>query len=429
MELGEPTIIVICLLFSAFFSGLEMAFISSDRLFIELKSKQGIISSKIVAKFVDNPNRFLATMLIGNNLALVTYGIYMAALLEPWIQTNLVAPFDNDIPALIIQTLISTAIVLVTAEFVPKSFFLINPDRLLHVFAYPANAIYWLMTPLSEAVNVSSRFLITRVLGLKYEESKTVLGLADLNNYIKKNLNTGSSDDTEAEIDTKIFDNALEFKTVKVRDCMIPRTEIIAIDIEGSIDELSESFITSGHSKVLVYKGSIDDIVGYCHSIELFKKPKSIEEILSRVMIVPETLLANELMIQFIAKRRSIAVVLDEYGGTSGIVTMEDIIEEIFGEIQDEHDVEDLIEEKVDPFSYILSARHEVEYLNDKYGWTLPEGDYETLGGLILEVNENIPNKGDVITIGDYMVTVLALENYRIDRVKFAIIPQLGINS
>ncbi|CAN0217453.1 unnamed protein product, partial [Chrysoparadoxa australica] len=218
--------------------------------------------------------------------------------------------------------------------------------------------------------------------------------------------------------DAKIFNNAIEFKTVKVRECMIPRTELIAVDVEGKIDDLRKAFIESGHSKILVYRESIDDVIGYCHSLEMFKKPTEIKQILSPVLIVPETVLANELLIQFITQRKSIALVVDEYGGTSGIVTMEDVIEEIFGEIRDEHDDEYLVEEAIDENNFILSARHEIDYLNDKYDWELPDGDYDTLGGLILSIHEDIPQVDEEIDLPPFKFTIFTMEDNRIDKVK-----------
>ncbi|MEO1051493.1 MAG: hemolysin family protein, partial [Bacteroidota bacterium] len=385
--------ILLTLLFSAFFSGIEIAYVSADKLQIELKGQTGSYSSRLLSKLVRKPpSYFIGATLTGNTIALVLYGIFMANLLEPKISDLWFGIFGNDAPdiaVMIIQTIVSTLIVLVTAEFLPKSLFLINPNSLLTILAIPAWIAYWvLLVPVFLVVNLS-KLIIVKILRLEYSESKPVFGLTDLNNYIQR-LSEAAAEDNKVEVDAKIFTNALEFKTVRVRECMIPRTEITSIDVEGGIEELKKSFVDSGHSKILVYKDSIDDVIGYTHSSELFKKPKSITHILTPIIIVPETMLANELMIQFITEHKSLALVVDEFGGTSGIVTMEDIIEEIFGEIQDEHDEEDLPEQKVDEHTYILSARHEIDYLNDKYGWQLPEGEYETLGGLILSITEDL---------------------------------------
>ncbi|MEQ8533854.1 MAG: hemolysin family protein, partial [Imperialibacter sp.] len=268
---------------------------------------------------------------------------------------------------------------------------------------------------------LSSKFVITKILRFEYSEDKPIFGLIDLNNYLK-NLSTSENQNDNREVDAKIFNNALEFKTVKVRDCMVPRPEIVAVDIEDGIEELKNAFIESGHSKIVIYKNTIDEVIGYCHSLEVFKKPKDIKSILTPIIIVTETSLVNELMIQFLTERKSLALVVDEYGGTSGIVSMEDIIEEIFGEINDEHDDdEDLVEEKIDQRNYILSARLEIDYLNDRYDLNLPVGDYETLGGLILSVNENIPEVNDIIEVAPFVITVYSKTDNRIDRVKLTV--------
>lgn len=278
------------------------------------------------------------------------------------------------------------------------------------------------MTLVAMPIAFLSKKVIIYVLRQEYSVDRPVFGLTDLSNYIQRNTREDIKE-ANIELDTKIFNNALEFKTVKVRECMIPRTELSAIDIDDDINELKEEFIESGHSKVLIYKNnSIDEIIGYCHVLELFKKPKEIESILTPVVIVPETTLANELMIQFIQERKSLALVVDEFGGTSGIVTLEDVIEEIFGEIQDEHDEdEDWVEQKITDGRYKLSARHEVDYLNDKYGWGIPEGDYDTLGGFILSVTESIPNVNDLVRIPPFEIRILTMEDARIDNVMFSV--------
>lgn len=412
--------ILTSLLFSAFFSGIEIAFISADKLHIEVMSKRGTFTGNILSEFVSKRSRFLATTLVGNNLSIVLYGILMTKLLEPWLYQALPEALSEDIVILIIQSLISTIIVLITAEFLPKSLFMLNPDTMLTVFALPMAAIYYLLYPVVFLIARISRFIITVILRFDYSEDKPVFGLTDLNNYIKKNILNVEKDD-DAEIDVKIFNNAIEFKTIRVRECMIPRTEIIAVDVEDEIEELKTAFIQSGHSKIIVYKESIDDVIGYCHSLELFKKPTEIKDILTPILIVPETMLANELLIQFITERKSIALVVDEYGGTSGIITMEDVIEEIFGEIRDEHDDEYLVEEQIDDKNFILSARHEIDYLNDKYNWALPEGDYDTLGGMILTFHEDIPQINEVIDISPFKFTIFTMEENRIDKVKLTI--------
>lgn len=411
--------ILVSLVFSAFFSGIEIAFVSADKLHIELRGKKGDTAARILSSFVKNPGQFIATTLIGNTIALVIYGVFMARLLDPFIQSILPDILNNDVSLLIIQTILATLVVLFTAEFLPKSIFMINPNWMLSILSFPMLLIYWVMYPVVWAVVNFSRVLIVNVFKLEYSEDKPAFRLTDLDNYIKNTLL--SDEESNVELDTRIFNNALEFKTIRVRECMNPRTEIIAVDIEDPIEELKDAFVESGHSKIIIYRESIDDVIGFCHSLELFKKPKSINDILTPIMIVPETMLANELMIQFIAERKSIALVVDEYGGTSGIVTIEDIIEEIFGEIQDEHDDEDLEEQQLDDTTFIFSARHEIDYLNEKYALTLPIGDYETLGGLILTETGDLPKEGETVELGPYLLTIQSVEDIRIDLVKLII--------
>ncbi|MBY5951812.1 hemolysin family protein [Algoriphagus sp. NF] len=420
METSYLIYVIITLLFSAFFSGIEIAYISANKLQIELQSKQGAFAGKVLSGFVQQPGQFIGTTLMGNTISLVLYGIFMAFLLEPPLAAWLPEGFNQQAVILILQTVISTIIVLVTAEFLPKSLFMLNPNSMLNVFALPFLIIYYLMYPVVWAVVGLSRFFITKILRLEYSEDKPVFTVTDLNSFIQNHLQQDKSEGNP-EIDTKIFDNAVEFKTIRVRECMIPRTDIVAVEVEDDIEELKEVFAESGHSKIIVYRETIDDVIGYCHQLELFKKPKTIEEILTPIIIVPESALANELLIQFIQERKSLALVVDEFGGTSGIVSMEDIIEEIFGEIEDEYDSDDLIEQKISEHEFLLSARHEIDYLNDKYGWELPLGDYETLSGLILSYTENLPKKGESIIIGPYTFSVVSKQEHRIDSLRLKI--------
>jgi len=413
-------IVIVSLILSAFFSGVEIAFISADKLHIELRSQQGNLSDRILSGFLKKPSWFITTTLIGNNVTLVIYGIFMAFLLEPVIMNLFPGYLDNQLTFFVVQTVVATFIVLITAEFLPKSLFLIHPNKMISAMAIPIYVIYIIFFPAVWIIVKLSKFTIEKILRLEYSEDKPVFGLIDLNQYIRKML-----EDQEAakkqEVDAKIFSNALEFKKVKVRDCLVPRTELITVSVEDSIEDLKNAFIESGYSRVLVYKESIDNIIGFCNSIELFKKPNEIRDILAPITIVPETFLANELLIQFIAERKNIALVVDEYGGTSGVVTIEDIIEEIFGEIQDEHDEEDLLELEEDENNYIFSARHEIDYLNDKYKFNLPEGDYETLGGLILSVTEDFPKEKEVIEFNEFFFTIETIENNRIDQIRLTL--------
>ncbi len=416
--------VLICLLFSALFSGIEIAFISADKLRIELANKNGKLYGKLLSRFVKQPTRFIGTTLVGNNIALVLYSFFMATLLEPFLTTHLPSSVNNDVTILILQTVLATFLVLVVAEFTPKSVFLIDPNGLLSGFAVPMTIIYYILYPVVSIIDKISKFTIIHILGFDYREDKPVFGLTDLNNYIKNTLSEEVIEqkpdhlNPNPRVNTKIFNNALEFKTVKVRECMIPRTEVVAVDVEDSLDELKEAFINSGHSKIVVYKESIDEVIGYCHSLELFKKPKSISQILTPIIIVPETMPANELMIQFITEHKSLALVVDEFGGTAGIVSIEDIIEEIFGEIQDEHDAEDWVELKIDENTYLISARHEIDYLNEKYNWEIPAGDYDTLGGYILSITGEIPTTGNIIRVPPFTFTVMSMRENRIDNVK-----------
>jgi putative hemolysin len=412
--------VLLTLVFSALFSGIEIAFISANKLQIELENKQGMLSGKILSAFIQKPGQFIGTTLIGNTVALVLYGIFMAYLLEPLLFQLLPLAFRNQGTILLLQTIISTLIVLVTAEFLPKSIFMLNPNNMLSVFAVPFAIIYYFFYPVVWFVVGLSRFFITKILRLEYSEDKPVFKVTDLNSFIKNNL-LHAKKDSKVEIDTKILDNAVEFKTIKVRECMVPRTDIVAVDVEDPIEELKKIFDESGHSKIIVYRESIDDVIGYCHQLELFKKPKNIEDILTPIIIVPESALANDLMIQFIKERKSLALVVDEFGGTSGIVSMEDIIEEIFGEIQDEYDSDDLVEQLLGDNEYLFSARHEIDYLNEKYGWSLPYGDFETLAGFLLSITEDIPQKGQTIIYQNFIFTIVAKLDHRIETVKIKV--------
>jgi CBS domain containing-hemolysin-like protein len=419
MEYYQGTIILITLIFSAFFSGTEIAFVTSSKLQIELQRKQGQLSGRILSFFTQKPSRLINTALVGNTIALVIYGYFMALILEPLIMRILPDYLTNPGIILVVQTIISTLLVLFTAEFTPKSIFLINPNRLLTILAYPIMIIFIVMFPLVWVIEQMSRFIIVHLLRQNFSEDRPVFGLTDLRSYIQRNTHKDIKE-TKVELDTKIFNNALEFKTVKVRECMIPRTEISAVEFEDSIEDLKKEFMDSGHSKVLVYRESIDEVIGYCHALALFKKPQDIESILSPILIVPETMLVNALMIQFIQERKSLALVVDEFGGTSGLVSLEDVIEEIFGEIQDEHDDEDWIEEKLEENKYMFSARHEIDYLNEQYHFNIPEGDYDTLGGFILSVTENIPHVNETIVVSPFKIKIISMEDARIDRVVFA---------
>ena len=408
----QVVLIVVCLLFSAFFSGLEIAYISRNKLNFEIKSKSKSVFGKIFALFNRNNSEFIATMLIGNNLSLVMYGLVMAQLLEPMLSF-----INNDISILIIQTLVSTVIVLITAEYIPKSIFLINPDKLLITFSIPLLIIYLILNPVVKVVMIFSKWFIIKILNQDYSDEKVVFRLTDLNDYIKRVV--VNDKEIQSKNVTEFFNNALALKTVKVRDCMIPRTEIISIDKRDSILELKNIINDSGFSKIIIYKSSIDHIIGYCHGLSLFNNPKTIKEIIRPITFINETNLASEVLFKFMSEQINIAVVIDEYGGTSGILTLEDIIEEIFGEIIDEFDDNVFLENKVNNNAYNFSARLEIEYLNSKYNFKIPVGEYDTLGGFILDFNKNLPKKGEIIKFDNYLIKILSMNDNRIDSVFF----------
>jgi CBS domain containing-hemolysin-like protein len=420
METSYLIYVGITLVFSAFFSGIEIAYISANKLQIELQKKQGMWSGKVLSKFLAKPGQFIGTTLIGNTIMLVLYGTFMAFLLDAPLRNLFPESINNEAVILISQTFLSTLLVLITGEFLPKSLFMLDPNRMLNFFALPFLIIYSVMYPIVWLIVALSKGFITQVLRLDYNEEKPVFTITDLNSFIKdqmgQNRNSGN-----VEVDSKIFDNAIEFKTVRIRECMIPRTDIVAVEVSDPIEELKKVFEESGHSKVVIYRESIDEVIGYCHQLELFKKPKTIEDILTPIIIAPESALANELLIQFIQERKSLALVVDEFGGTSGIVSMEDIIEEIFGEIDDEYDNEALTEQLIGELEFLLSARLEIDYLNEKYGWELPDGDFETLSGFILSQTENLPNIGETITYGRFTFTIVSKQAHRIETVRLKI--------
>jgi CBS domain containing-hemolysin-like protein len=333
--------------------------------------------------------------------------------------SSLPSPFDQDIVVIFVVTALSSLFIIFFAEWFAKKFFLLNPNRSLTLSAAPFLVTHILLLPLVLLTQGISR-LIIRIFRPDFADEKPLFPLTDIHLFVKNSQPPSDEEDT-TELESKIFHNAMEFKSVRVRECMIPRTEIVAIDIVEGISKLKEAFVESGHSKIIVYRDSIDDIIGFCHSSSLFKKPQSIDEILTPIITVPETTLANELMIKFINERKSLAIVLDEFGGTSGLVSMEDVIEEIFGDIEDEHDEDHLIEHKIDDRTYLLSARLEVDYLNETYHWTLPEGDYETLSGLILAYTENIPKPSETVIIPPYTFIIQSTLDNRIDVVMMVI--------
>ncbi len=333
-------IILISMLMSAFFSGIEIAFITASKLRIELKSKQGSYTAKILSGFVKEPSKFISTTLIGNNIALVIYSIFMDETISPSIKNILPYDHDNEFLVLLITTFISTVVVLLLAEFLPKALFRINPDFILFLLTFPFMVFYYLLWPVVHFIVFLSKVVFVKVFRMDFAEETPVFSKIDLDNYINESEKLDLDED--ADVDTEIFRNALDFANVKVRECMVPRTELVAIEVTDSIDNLYRKFVESGHSKILIYHDSIDNIIGYVHQVEMFKKPKNIRSIMVAPIIATESMPANELLKQFSHNKKSVALVVDEFGGTAGMVTIEDIMEEIFGEIEDEYDVEQL---------------------------------------------------------------------------------------
>ncbi|HEY4650425.1 MAG TPA: hemolysin family protein [Pontibacter sp.] len=418
----EPNQIILLLsglLLSAFFSGIEIAFMSANKLQIELSEKNGVLSGRVLWHLLQHPARLMGTALIGNTLALVLYGFAIAGVLHNLLSSVFPEQLQYTLLILLIQVAVASVVVLLTAEFLPRSLFVINPNRMLKVLALPVLLCYYLLYPVVFAIVSLSKVVAERLLKIEFPEHRPVFGFTDLNAYIKSRLYHPAKEDAP-EVDPEIFHNVLEFKTIKVRECMVPRTEVEAVEVDDAVETLRQKFTETGHSKILVYRENIDNIIGYCHQLDMFKQPQHISDILSTVSLVPESMLASELFVRFVAERRSIAVVLDEFGGTAGIITVEDVIEEIFGEIEDEYDTDDTLLEQAAPEKgiYMLSARLEVDYLNDKYGLDLPEGDYETLGGFIFSEVGEIPSPGDVVECAPFQITILTMDDNRINTVR-----------
>lgn len=404
-------IIILMLILSAFFSGMEIAYVSSNKIHIEIEKKQNNFLASVLQKITKRPSKFIATMLVGNNIALVVYGFFMGDLIMDYIELT-------GVSALLVQTAISTVIILITAEFLPKVFFQIYANTLVRVFAVPAYFFYLLFSVVSEFVIWISDTILKWFFNTKGDILPHSFSKLELGHYISEQMETI---DTREEVDSEIqiFQNALEFSEVKCREVMIPRTEVVAVEIHSSLKELRNLFIETGLSKILVYKENIDDILGYVHSFDLFKKPTTIKRVIMPVVYVPETMLIKDVMNTLTRKRKSIAVVIDEYGGTSGIITVEDIIEELFGEIEDEFDSAELIEEQVGGRTYQFSARLEVDYLNETYKLDLPESEhYETLGGLIVNFTEEIPEVDETVMIDHYSFKILEVTNTKIELVE-----------
>lgn len=418
MEVG---VIILCLIFSAFFSGMEIAFVSANKIYLEIEKKQDDFISKILTKLTEKPSKFIASMLIGNNIALVIYGFFTGDLLMRWFENSGLEL--TDLSNLLLQTLLSTVVVLMTSEFLPKVFFQIYANSFLKFFAVPAYCFYWLFYYISSFIIWISDHLLRLFFKTDGDQITLSFSKVELGNYISEQMNALQDPET-VDSEIQIFQNALEFSGVKARDIMTPRTELVAVDLYSSVADLRQLFIETGYSKILVYLNTLDDIVGYVHSFELFKKPRTVKSIMIPVEFVPETIFIKDVMNLLTKKRKSVAVVLDEYGGTSGIITMEDIVEELFGEIEDEHDLDEtLTETQLDAKNYLFSTRLEVAYLNETYKLSIPESDsYSTLGGFIVDFSKEIPQKGEQITIENYQFTIEAATNKKIELVKLAVL-------
>ncbi|WP_405562557.1 hemolysin family protein [Polaribacter sp. Asnod6-C07] len=409
----ELIIIIISILLSAFFSGMEIAFVSANKMHIELEKKREGFIPKILTKITQKSSKFITTMLVGNNISLVIYSYYMGEFLLRFIPTN----SFNEFSLLLLQTIISTIVILVTAEFLPKAIFRIYANEVLKVFAFPAYIFYNLFHFFSEFITMISDFFLRVFFKTNADEQQTEFSKEELGIYINEQLETGNDDD-EMDSEIQIFQNALVFQNVKAREVMVPRTEIISVEMHETVTNLKKIFIETGLSKILVYKTSLDDVVGYVNAFELFKKPKSIKSILLPLEIVPESMMINDILNTLMKKRKSVAVVVDEYGGTSGMITVEDIVEELFGEIEDEHDSQEFLEEKINEDTFNFSARLEVDYLNEEYDLNIPKSEaYETLGGFIIEHTENIPEEKELIDIEGFEIKILKMSGAKINEV------------
>ncbi|MDG2263776.1 MAG: hemolysin family protein, partial [Flavobacteriales bacterium] len=396
------TVAIISLLFSAFFSGVEIAFISANKLQLELDKNTGKFPSKIIAYFTKNESDFITTMLVGNNIALVVYGIVMTQILTPQFSDY----FNSALILLLVQTFITTMIVLITAEFLPKAIFRIFPNQILKVFSLPIWLFFVMFRPLALLMLNLANLILKYVLNQKISNDKQVFGKTDLDDFLSNVKSAEGVEDTRVEVE--MLQNALDLTDKKIRECMVPRTDIIAMDVLSTIDDVKEKFIDTKLSKLLIYKGTIDRVIGYVHSSDLFKNPKNVKSVLLPISFVPESMLAMDMLNQFIENNKGVALVVDEFGGTSGMITIEDVTEEIVGEIVDEHDIEELTDEQLSENSYRLLAKIDVDMVNKKYNLELPESDeYETIAGLLLHHFEEIPTINDVIELEEYQFTII----------------------
>jgi len=413
-------VIITTLVLSAFFSGMEIAYVSSNKVYLTIEKKQNTFIANILTKLTEKPSMFITSMLVGNNVVLVIYGYYSGDLLMQWIET---LSFEfSSFAKMLLQTLLSTIIILFTAEFLPKVFFQIYANSLIKLFALPAYIFYVLFYGVTKFILWISDFVLKYFFKTEGDQVQEYFSKVELGNYISEQMvHVNTNEELDSEI--QFFQNALEFAELKARDIMTPRTELMAVEITDDVSELKEAFIKTGYSKIVVFQNTLDDVIGYVHSFDMFKKPKTIKQVMMNIEYVPETILIKEVLDLLTKKRKSMAVVVDEYGGTAGIITVEDIIEELFGEIEDEHDFdEELIDEQIELNTYLFSARLEVAYLNEKYNLNLPEDDsYSTLGGFIVNYTNEIPQNEEKITIENYEITIHAASNKKIELVRLTL--------
>lgn len=408
--------ILISLLFSAFFSGMEIAFLTANKFRIEIDRKQGKFSARLLSYFLHKPSWYIGAVLIGNNIALVVYGIYMASLLNPLLIHHFPNAGNSEAFLLITQTLISTFIILIAGEFIPKILFRINPNETLSLFALPMMALYGLFYPAVFLILKFSNALFAAVFKINVSENRIEFGRVDLDYYVR-NIQPAKGENDELNTELEMFQAALDFGKVKVRNCMIPRPEIVAVELETSVEKLKQLFTETRLSRILIYRESPDNIIGFVHSFEMFKNPPDVKSIILPVTIFPESTPAIDVLRHFTKEHRSVAVVVDEHGLTAGMVTVEDVIEEIFGEIQDEHDLDHLTETRISEHEYLFSGSLEIDYLNEKYGFNIPTGEYETLAGFILHHHESIPSQNEEIVIEPFHFKIQAVKGSRIDAV------------
>ena len=410
------SIAISTLLFSAFFSGVEIAFISANKLKLELDKNTGKFPANIITYFSKNESDFITTMLVGNNIALVVYGIVMTQILTPQITDY----FNSDFSLLMVQTIITTLIVLVTAEFLPKAIFRIYPNQILRIFSIPIWLFFVFFRPVALLMLFLSKLVLKYLLGQKMEDGKQVFGKTDLDEYLSNVKSAEGVEDSRVEVE--MLQNVLDLTDKKLRECMIPRTKLVAMDISSPINEIKNRFIATKLSKILIFKDNIDKVIGYIHSSDLFRNPQNVRSILLPIPFVPESMSVMQLLNQFIESNKGVALVVDEFGGTSGMLTIEDVTEEIVGEIVDEHDVEEITDKKLAKNKYQLFAGLDIELVNKKYNLTLPESDeYETIAGLILHHLEEIPQKNDVIKLEEFQFTIIKVNDTAIQEVQLKV--------